>query len=1350
MKFLNTLLLSTLLISGCSNLPSQVTVQDPQIVSTKNSFTWVGLQVGMKNNKSPIIDREQVVVVFNIYPLSPAMKATVNKNDIIISIDGEKLKDHNDFIERIKKSIPNQEIRLKVFRDGGFIDLIIMLQAYDMETYVNRVIEYVKETRNDDFAHLILGDYFALKKDLQKAIEHFKTATIVNPQNSTAYAALAGIYGFELQKYEEGIKYFKKAIAISPKFSNYHFDLGLFYSILKQHDNAIEEYKVTINLSPNDSEAYNYLGEEYEELKNYQQAMKSFRAAVKNKPAYYKARLNIAKLHRLLGDSKQAVLELKELIKLSSKTIKLNKVQEANLLVELGSNYYVLSEYTNAIPILIKAVEIADKLGDRSKYLHLVAIRNLGNAYYAVENYDKALPVYKQGESISKGLYGKSNLGHVYALRRLGETSYAMKNYSEANFYFTAAVKIHKIQDHINSAKYLALITWLGHVNYASANYLEAESYYLEAIQIHKNQKDIHSASYVDLLNNLGNAKYAGSDYQGGESTYRSAMKILVENNQENNSGMTASLMGIANSLTAQNKYSDAEKFLLKAIMLKKTNNGQDPRYATMLSSLASLYYGMGAQHKAEDILLEVIALQVTNPFINKGDSYSSKNLLGLIYFERLEYDRAMKYFQSAREAANKFYGIEDGHPESANILNNIGRVHFAQGDYDKALNFGEKALQAIPNNEKHYLDTFARIKMGMAEIYRMKKKFDKSKELFSESLNVMSDIYEKGNIVMASNLIGAARLDADLGNYKKAWKKMRRAVNITETDIDLKYEYTSGNEKIAYFRTLDSDFYVSLLMALAGDEEVLEEAYGVFLRLKNNVLYSSMDQKINTTEAKDLQKIISSKREELSHLSYSKSSKVNPKFIESEIDELERKISRINSRERIGNISVNLSTVSKNMPESSTLIDFLKVSLNTFGGERITPPGHFITLKEKEDFNPHHYIAIVYSKNEGKLSLLDLGLADEIDKSIIEFRGAIQALDSSKKIKVLGNILFKAIFHPETKLIKTDTNIFISPDSKLALLPFETLVDDNGNYLVDKYKFTYLNSGRDFMGFNKPSINSGIVTLFGNPDFNFQVGEPSTETCQDKQQEPNRCPESSGFSFSSLPGTEREVNQIKEVLTNENVETFKSQFASEATLKKIESPKILHIATHGFFQKNITIDGDNQKTRAMLTVSDATKPSDISINGEEINNPLLASGIALSGANRIQRGIDIDDKTDDGIVSAMEIKGLSLKGTSLVVLSACNTGIGDVERAQGVFGLRRAFQIAGARSLLMSLWKVPDSETADLMRRFYMNLYDGKSKVDSLNMSIKDTMREIKKIRGTDHPFYWGGFILIGNPENN
>jgi tetratricopeptide (TPR) repeat protein len=1303
MRYLGHLFVLAIFFSGCSSLPSQVTIQDPQLVSTENSFTWVGLQVGMKNNKSPMIEKEQVVVVFNIYPLSPAMKATVNKNDIIISIDGEKLKDHNDFIGRIKKSIPNKEIRLEVFRDGGFIDLKIKLQAYDMETYVNRVIEYVKETRNDDFAHLILGDYFTLKKDLQKAIEHFKTATIVNSQNSTAYAALAGIYGFELQKYEEGIEYFKKAIFISPNFSNYHFDLGLYYSILKQHENAIEEYQSSINLSPNDSEAYNYLGEEYLMLKKYQKAIKAFENSIRVSPNQFKARLNMGKTKRGLGEDNGALLEFEKLLQLSAKEVMLNKGEEAELLMELGNTYYAFRKFDKSVSIFEKELLIREEEAQEKPHLHLYILRRLGSAYYAIKNYKKALPIYNQAKSISKGLYGESSLKHAIDLG------------------------------------------YLANANYALYKWDEAENLYSEAISIHKSEGDTKSYQYLDMLNNLGNCKYARSDYIGAESTHRSVVEITAISNKKNELMMVFGLSGVARSLFSQHKYMEAEQFYLKALALQKKTSGEGSYYASMLGSLGGLYYGMGAQNKAEDVLIKSLKIQEE---VEGEYSFSSNNYLGLIYFERLEYNRAMRYFQSAREVVSKLYGMGDRHPESADILYNIGMVYFAQGNYEKALELDEKALKAIPDNEKRYLGIFSRIKMGMGEIYRMKGQFNKSKLFFIESLNIMEIIFEKDNIVMASNLIGAARLDVNLGEYKDAWKKMQRAVSITEKDIDLKYEYTSDYEKIAYFRTLDSDFYVSLVMALAEDREVVREAYGIFLRMKNNVLFSSMDQnKSSDIESKGLKDTITSKRKELARLAYSKSSKNTPERIESEIDELERKLSRVSSRNSKGDVSLDLKAISQNMPKNSILIDFLKASLNRFDVEKITPPGHFISEEEKEKLNPHHYFAMVYSKDDDKLRLLDLGLAKEIDKSIIKFRGDIQALKSSEKIKTLGNKLFKSIFRPASKLIGDYTDIFIAPDSNLALLPFETLVDDNGNYLVDKYKFTYLNSGRDFMGFNVASINSGSVVLFGNPDFDYSADDLKKKLCQGEEKALNRCPEPSEFSFSSLAGTEREVNQIGEVFTSENVITFKSQLASEAALKEIESPNILHIATHGFFLKNIDIGDGNHAARGMVTVSDDEESLG---SGMKINNPLLASGIALSGANRVHRGVDEDGDGEDGIVSAMEIMGLNLQGTSLVVLSACNTGVGDVERGQGIFGLRRAFQMAGARSLLMSLWKVPDSETVDLMRRFYLNLYGGKSKVDSLNMSIKDTMREIKNIRGTDHPFYWGGFILIGNPENN
>ena len=280
MKYPYFLLFFILFFSGCSSLPTQAPSQDSQIESKTESFTWVGVQVGMRKNKSSLLDGEEVVVALNIYPLSPAMKANVKKNDIIVSINGEKLKDHSDFVKRIRNLTPNQEVRLKVFRGGNRIDLKPVVKTYDMESYVREVTEYVKKVGSDDFAHLILGDYYARGKIFQKAIEHYEIASKINPKSSTAYAALADIYGFELKKYEEGIEYFKKAISISPEHSDYHFDLGLMYAIVRKHDAAVSEFINVININPKDFKAHQFLGDEYVTLKKYQEAMGAFKKSI--------------------------------------------------------------------------------------------------------------------------------------------------------------------------------------------------------------------------------------------------------------------------------------------------------------------------------------------------------------------------------------------------------------------------------------------------------------------------------------------------------------------------------------------------------------------------------------------------------------------------------------------------------------------------------------------------------------------------------------------------------------------------------------------------------------------------------------------------------------------------------------------------------------------------------------------------------------------------------------------------------------------------------------------------------------------------------------------------------------
>ncbi len=200
-------------------------------------------------------------------------------------------------------------------------------------------------------------------------------------------------------------------------------------------------------------------------------------------------------------------------------------------------------------------------------------------------------------------------------------------------------------------------------------------------------------------------------------------------------------------------------------------------------------------------------------------------------------------------------------------------------------------------------------------------------------------------------------------------------------------------------------------------------------------------------------------------------------------------------------------------------------------------------------------------------------------------------------------------------------------------------------------------------------------------------------------------------------------INLFKKEYVNEVAELYYDKAATTTILSKWQNPpRYVHLSTHGFFCQDDDI---------------------------YLKNPLLRSGLAFTGANYTIMGDMVTPYTyDDGLLTALEVTGLNLIGTELVTLSACETGIGETISGEGVFGLRRAFQIAGAESILMSMWKIPDKETSDLMVRFYEKLFSGASKQKALRDSELEILKESRVKFGHGHPFLWGGFILTGNPN--
>jgi CHAT domain-containing protein len=277
----------------------------------------------------------------------------------------------------------------------------------------------------------------------------------------------------------------------------------------------------------------------------------------------------------------------------------------------------------------------------------------------------------------------------------------------------------------------------------------------------------------------------------------------------------------------------------------------------------------------------------------------------------------------------------------------------------------------------------------------------------------------------------------------------------------------------------------------------------------------------------------------------------------------------------------------------------------------------------------------------------------------------------------------------PIRELLGSTRDIYLAPDAALNLVPFAALLDEREHYLLENYAFTYLTSGRDLTHLQKLAEPREGAVVLSAPDFGSEKRR---------------------LHFPPLPGTAKEAADISHIVAGARL--LSGRAARESTVKQLHGPELLHVATHGFY----------------LPSSD---------NGV-LGQPMLRSGLALAGAN------DAPTADEDGLLTALEVADLDLRGTRLVVLSACETAIGEARAGDGVHGLRRALALAGAQTQLMSLWKVDDAATTDLMVSYYRALQRGRGR----SAALRDVQLAMHSKRKTSHPYYWASFIVSGDPR--
>ncbi|MBD2436273.1 CHAT domain-containing protein [Nostoc sp. FACHB-110] len=781
--------------------------------------------------------------------------------------------------------------------------------------------------------------------------------------------------------------------------------------------------------------------------------------------------------------------------------------------------------------------------------------------------------------------------------------------------------------------------------------------------------------------------------------------------------------------LYQEGKYTIAIPLAERALAIReKVLEKEHPDISTSLNNLAVLYTSQGNYQQAEQLYQR--SLVIDEKVLGKEhlSVATSLNNLALLHKTQGQYEQAEPLYLRALAIREKMLGKE--HHDVATILSNLAGLYDSQRKYKQAesLYLCALAIREKMLGKKH--PDVAYSLNNLADMYYSQRQYEQAEPLYIRALAILEEVLGQEHSLVATSLNNLAGLYIAKGDITRATDFLRRGLEVQAQNLNLIFAVGSEKSKQDYIRTFSgtTDATISLSLQEARNNQAAASlALTTVLRRKSLVLDAVADS-IQILRSKldknpETQKLFTQwlqVQQQLSALIYSQPEKqaANLKTqleqLEAEREKLEAAISSQSAEFRQQTQSVELAAIQAKIPKDAALVEI--VQYEPFNAKAKTDAQKF--------GKPHYAAAVLHSKGEPKL--LDLGEAAEIDKLAIDFRAA---LATGRTFKKLARTLDEKLIAPIRPLLGDARHILISPDGQLTLIPFEALKDEQDKFLIQRYAFSYLTSGRDLLHFQSKNHNASAPVVLADIDYNNQTQTvASAKTTSSRGLQNRGSGDLANLEFDSLPATKEEAVAIKKILPNAKLLLGKD--ATETAVKQLHSPSILHLATHGFFitdvEQNLNASRDLELTPNQAKII-------------EVENPLLRSGLALAGANKRNQ---VKNGSDDGVLTALEVAGLDLRSNQLVVLSACDTGKGDVKVGDGVYGLRRALVIAGSQTQVLSLWLVDDAATQELMVKYYQNLQAGKGRHEALRAA----QLELLQSKEYEHPQYWAAFVPSGN----
>jgi len=1088
----------------------------------------------------------------------------------------------------------------------------------------------------------------------------------------------------------------------------------------------------------------------------YQRALKIYEAKLGPDHPHVAASLNnLAGLYDDMGAYDQAEPLHQRALKIREARLGPDHPDVAQSLNNLALLYDAMGAYGQAELLYQRALKIFEaKLGPDHPEV-TASLNNLAELYRAMGAYGQAEPLYQRALKIWEAKLGPDHPEVAASLNNLAELYRAMGAYDQAEPLYQRALKIYEAKlgpDHPDVATSLNNLAGL---YYNMGAYGQAEPLLQRTLKIREARLGPNHPDVASSLNNLAGLYQVMGAYGQAESLHQQALKIREAKLGPDHPYVANSLNNLALLYKVMGEYGQAEPLYQRALKIREaTLDPNHPDVATSLNNLAGLYQAMGAYGQAEPLHQQALKIREAQLGPNHPDVAQSLNNLAGLFNAMGAYRQAEPLYQRALKIGEKALGQD--HPDVATDLNNLALLYHNMGEYGQAEPLNQRALKIREAKLGPDHPEVATSLNNLAELYRAMGAYGQAEPLYQRALKIREAKLGPDHPAVATSLSNIIFLWGAQENLAKIMPVSRRLLRLNFHNYHTILPYLSEKRQLDYVQKNFplSPLWPSLYVQYGWQSVELKPITSEVLLNQKGIVYEILASRSRSQKAggTTLQDSLNNIRAQLANASFRDPAAIKSpeqhlhyrQFLQAQQERMESQLARQGYEPETPKTPITSTQLCQALPEDYALVDFWYFQKYNFVGE-------------KKGWGTRQYLAVVYQKNQAP-EILQLGEADSLHHRLSELRQAIlstkldptqtkeQHLAVEAVIKAKGQQLYRQLFKPLLSAIGDKKKVIICADGALHYLPFGALVDEQDRYLVESYQFHYVSTSREIVQWargNGASDKTRDAVIIADPYFDFtpakQVVSAASKSIEQKFST-RHSRDWRQMGFCQLKYTGPEAVAIDSLLKQKGIATklYLQDQAQESVLKSVASPQILHISTHGFFLP------DQPELRKPKEIGGSSSIGEFD-RTPALENPLLRCGLAFAGANHVES----IKEGEDGLVTAMEIAGLNLQGTDLVTLSACLTGVGELRSGEGVYGLHRSFLLAGAKTVLASLWSVPDLETKDLMVEFYRRYLFGEkiSKSEALRQAQLAVIEQLRKKYGAAHPAYWGAFVCIGEP---